>query len=54
MYRPKSNIFEMPLQEKYIFDLDPKTVKVTWFFSQYPLHYVNYAPPKFEVATSNG
>ena len=35
----------MPLQENTFFDLDPKTVK--YFVSQYPLHCVNYAPPKF-------
>ena len=35
------------------FDLD-LGVKVTRNFTQYPLHYVIYAPTKFQVATSNG
>ena len=29
-------------------------VKVTQNVAQYTLHYVNYAPVKFEVATPNG
>ena len=28
-------------------------IKITQNVAQYPLHYVNYAPAKFEAATSN-
>ena len=45
---------EMHLQENTFFDLDPKGVKVTQNFGQYPLHHVTYAPAKFGVATSHG
>ena len=41
----------MHLQENIFFDLDPK---FTQNFDQFPLHYVIYAPAKFEVASING
>ena len=44
---------EMHLQENAIYDLQP-WVKVPGNIVQYPLHYVTYAPVKFEVNTSNG
>ena len=34
-------------------DLDIK-VNVTLIIAQYPLHYITYAPEKFEGNTSNG
>ena len=43
----------MHLQENTLFDLDIR-VKVTGNVFQYPLHYVTYAPEKFEVNTFNG
>ena len=43
----------MHLQEKTLFDLDPK-VKVTQTVAQCPLHYVTYAPTEFKVTTSEG
>ena len=45
---------KMHLQENTLltFDLDPK-FKVIWSVAQYPLHYVTYAPAKFQVAISN-
>ena len=36
-----------------LFDLD-RVVKSTGNVAQYPLHYVNYAPVKFEAASSKG
>ena len=42
----------MHLQKNKLFDLD-LGVKVTWNFTQYPLHHSMYASTKFEVATSN-
>ena len=42
---------QMHLQENTVFDLG---VKVTQDVAQYFLHYVTYAPAKFEFATSNG
>ena len=41
----------MHLQESTLLDLD---IKVTRNVAQYPLHYVTYAPAKFDAATSNG
>ena len=47
---------EMHLQEKILFDLDPKVkgIKVTQNAAQYPRHHVTFAPAKFDVATSHG
>ena len=42
----------MHLQENTLFDLD-LGVKIICIVAQYLLHYVNYAPTKFEVAMSN-
>ena len=44
---------KMHLQEKTLFDLDPK-VKVTQTVAQCPLHYVTYASTEFKVTTSEG
>ena len=44
---------EMHLQENTLFDLDLR-VKLTRNVVRYPLHYVTYAPAKFEVNTQNG
>ena len=46
---------EMHLQENAIYDLWtwPKGQGRKKYF-QYPLHYVTYAPVKFEANTSNG
>ena len=43
----------MHLHEITLFNLEIG-VNVTWNIAQYLLHYVNYAPGTFEVATSNG
>ena len=40
----------MHLQEKTLGELG---IKVIRNIAQYPLHYVTYAPAKFEVATAN-
>ena len=40
----------MHLQKNTVFDLE---VKVTQNVAQYHLHYVTYAPAKFEVAMTN-
>ena len=43
------------LQEKTVFDRNIDFgVNVIQVVVQYPLHHVNYAHAKFEVATSNG
>ena len=42
---------KMHLQENTLFDL---RVKVTHNVAHCPLHYVTYAPTKFEATTSKG
>ena len=44
---------KMHIQENTLFDLD-LGVKVTGNVTQCPLHYVTYAPTKFEVTMSKG
>ena len=42
----------MLLQENTLFDLGVK-ITISCYVSQLPLHYVAWAPAKFEVATVN-
>ena len=44
----------MHLQENALFDFFDLWVKVRGNVAQYPLHYVTYAPVKFELNASNG
>ena len=61
MYLQSSKLLQtmvkvMHNQENTLFDLDYKVkgVKVTQNVAQYPRLHVNYAPAKFDVATSHG